>query len=204
MLLALILPTSGVLRGLDAIRRCAVIGGSPLQKALKAGALCELVRTKDWKPQPGPGHVVQRIQPDSLELLHLPQKLRILDVSERQTPLPRVAVSPKIRIVGLDRRESFKPSYKMLDLSGRKLHGSCCLPPGYELAIIHPHSTILELNDDTEASSSVESDISWSYSFAKGLVAIFQSLYTCATLYESHGDQIVRDMQHSVSQLHLT
>ncbi len=62
MLLALILPTSGVIRGLDAIRRHAMIGGSPLQKAKKAGALCEVVRTKDWKPQPGPGDVVQRVQ----------------------------------------------------------------------------------------------------------------------------------------------
>ncbi len=49
MLLALGLPTSGVLRGLDALRRHAIIGGSPLQKARKAGALCEVVRTKDWE-----------------------------------------------------------------------------------------------------------------------------------------------------------
>ena len=62
MLLALILPTSGVIRGLDAIRRHAIIGGSPLQKAKKAGAVCEVVRTKDWKPQPGPGDVVQQVQ----------------------------------------------------------------------------------------------------------------------------------------------
>ena len=62
MLLALILPTSGVYKGLDAIHRCAVFGGSPLQKAKKAGALCEVVRTRDWKTKPGLGDLVQRVQ----------------------------------------------------------------------------------------------------------------------------------------------
>ena len=65
----------------------------------------------------------------------------------------------------------------------------------------------MELNDDKiskrqtapsdastsiESSSSVESGISWSYSFVKGLVAIFQALYACTTLYETRGDQIER------------
>ena len=292
MLLALVLPTSGVLRGLDAIRRHAIIGGSPLHKAQKAGALCEVVRTKTWKPQPGPGDVVRRVEfkrtrdehnlaiikaileprkrwvtnklswlkrlniqrdtkldqvalkvldrevpgvksllygegrlvrwyfyvatglttritskPDSLELLDLPQRTRNLDTSEKQTILPPFTIFPKIRIVGLGRRRSFIPSYKMLDLNGRKIHGSCCLPPGYELAIVQPQSTVLELNDEkmskqqsapsgtetsNEISPSVESDISWSYSFVKGLVAILQALYACVTLYETRGDQIER------------
>ena len=62
MLLALIFPTAGVFRGLDAIRRSAIIGGSPLQKARKAGALCEVVRVQGWEPRSGPGDVVQRVQ----------------------------------------------------------------------------------------------------------------------------------------------
>ena len=32
----------------------------------------------------------------------------------------------------------------------------------------------------------------WSYHFPKGLLAIFQALYACATLYETRGDQIER------------
>jgi len=53
MISALLFPTSGVVRGLDAIVRHAVSGSTPLQKAQKAGALCEVVRAPDWEPQPG-------------------------------------------------------------------------------------------------------------------------------------------------------
>ena len=295
MLLALILPNSGAYKGIDAVRRCAIIGGSPLQKAKKAGALCEVVRSRDWKPQPGLGGLVQRVQfkptrdehnlakikmdlesrkrwvatklswltrrevqldkilpsvakmgnrledqlIESLDqmvrgvktllqgegrlvrwwfyaafyfntrLRRKPDSLELLDLSGglKQTTLPRVIPSPEIRIEGLRGRQSFKPSCKMFDLIGRNIHGLCCLPPGYELAIIHSDSTVLELNDDKdsesqaarsdiptsiESGSSVNSDISWSYSFAKGLFAIFQALYACATLYETRGDQIER------------
>ena len=294
MLLALILPTFGAYKGLDAVRRCAIFGGSSLQKAKKAGALCEVVRTQNWKPQPGLGGLVQRVQfkptrdehnlaemkillesrkrwvttklswltrmevqldkilpsgvvkmgtrledevtmvldyllqgvetllqgegrlvrwwfyaaiffntllsrkPDSLEMSDLSGGLK-------QTTPPRVIPSPKIRIEGLRGRESFEPSRKMLDLNGRNIHGLCCLPPGYQLAIVPSESAVLELNDDKisesqtarssiatsiESGSSVNSDISWSYSFTKGLLAIIQALYACATLYETRGDQI--------------
>lgn len=53
MLSALLVSTSGMVRGLDAILRCAVTGASPLQKALEASALCEVVRAPDWEPQSG-------------------------------------------------------------------------------------------------------------------------------------------------------
>lgn len=295
MLLALILPNFGAYKGIDAIRRCAIFGSSPLQKAKKAGALCEVVRTWEWKPQPGLGGLVQGLQfkptrdehnlakvkmalesrkhwvatklswltklevqlhkifpsvakigthsedeviqtldqllpgvesllqgkgrlvrwwfyaaivfntplnrkPDSLEMLDLSRGLK------RKTP-PRVIPSPNSRIEGLFGRESFKLSYKLLDLDGRNIHGLCRLPRGYELAIIHSESAVLELNGDkdsvsqtarsnsptsTKSDSSVNVNISWSYSFTKGLVAIFQALYACATLYESRGDQIER------------
>lgn len=295
VLMALILPTFGAYKGLDAVRRCAIFGGSPLQKAKKAGALCEVVRNRHWKPQPGLGGLVQRVQfkpirdehnlakikmyvelrkrwvatklswltgrevqldkihpsvakigiPLEDEVLeHLdrrlpgvktllqgegrlvrlwfyaaiyfntplsrkPDSLELLDLSGglKETTPPRVIPSLEIRIEGLRGRESFKPSYTMLGLNGRKIHGLCCLPPGYELAIIHSESAVLELNDDKnsesqtarsktptaiESGSSVKSDISWSYSFAKGLLAIFQAMYACATLYETRGDQIER------------
>ena len=75
---------------------------------------------------------------DSSELLHLPQETQNLDASEIQTNQSRVLISLKTCIMGLGGRERFKPSYKALDLDRRNLHGLCCLPPGYELAIIHP------------------------------------------------------------------
>ena len=46
-------PGFGTVRGLDAIFRHAITGSSPLQMAKKAGALCQVVRSSDWKPWPG-------------------------------------------------------------------------------------------------------------------------------------------------------
>lgn len=295
MLLALTLPSFGAYKGIDAVRRCAIFGGSPLQKAKKAGALCEIVRTNDWKNQPRQNGLVQRVQfkptrdeqnlakikivlesgkrwvakkpswltrrniqldkllpsvgkkatlieDEVIKLLDLSvhgvktllqdenrlvrwylfaaivlntrishelASLELLDLSKglKQTTPPRVIHSPEIRVEGLAGLLSFEPSRKMLDLNGRNIHGICCLPPGYKLAIIHSESTVLGLNDDensesqtarsdfplsTESEPSVRSDISWSYSFAKGLIALFQALYACATLYETRGDQIKR------------
>ncbi|KAJ7442121.1 hypothetical protein FB451DRAFT_1190675 [Mycena latifolia] len=60
---AVLSPTSGMIRGITAIMRRgwfsgsdprkAHLDGTPLQTALCCGALCMVVRTKDWKPLPG-------------------------------------------------------------------------------------------------------------------------------------------------------
>ena len=53
MCAALIFPTASVTTGIDAVLRCAALQSSPLLKAHKAGALCEVVRADDWEPQHG-------------------------------------------------------------------------------------------------------------------------------------------------------
>ena len=50
---ALLLPASGIIRGLSAAIQCAVCSSSPLETASKAGALCVVVRSPDWKPEHG-------------------------------------------------------------------------------------------------------------------------------------------------------
>jgi hypothetical protein len=60
---ALLLPTSGIIRGLNGVLRnasfrkrgfCRAISrGSDYQTAAAAGALCMVVRTKFWRPQTG-------------------------------------------------------------------------------------------------------------------------------------------------------
>ena len=254
MLLALVFPTSGVKRGLDAIYCHAIIGGSPLQKARKAGALCEVIRAKDWKPQTGDvvrGVRIKRkvhgenFQPlnslseegrlcrnqNDLELRDLSLNTSNNDTSEQHIVQPQVE-NPLNVITGVTesthkdrpasvevfrvadtsikksyRRAIVKRSYGMIGLNGRKVHGLCCLPQGFELSIIVPRSTVLELDEDnipgepktpsTASTSSLSSrsnpsDICSSYSFAKGIVAIFQTLYASATLYRTTGDQIER------------
>ena len=50
---ALLIPSSGMLRGFEAIFQHAMTGSSRLQRAKKSGALCQVVRTPGWKPQSG-------------------------------------------------------------------------------------------------------------------------------------------------------
>ncbi|KAJ7459629.1 hypothetical protein B0H11DRAFT_170123 [Mycena galericulata] len=57
---ALFLPTSGIIRGATGIIRGTTgilrkgfVARTPLEMAARAGALCMVVRTKDWKPHPG-------------------------------------------------------------------------------------------------------------------------------------------------------
>jgi hypothetical protein len=53
LVLALVFPNSGIIRGLSAAIQCAVTSGSPLETASRAGALCTVVRSPGWKPQHG-------------------------------------------------------------------------------------------------------------------------------------------------------
>lgn len=53
MVVALLIPSSGVLRGLLGIWRHAKFCISPLIAASKTGALCTVVRTAEWKYQDG-------------------------------------------------------------------------------------------------------------------------------------------------------
>jgi hypothetical protein len=53
LVLALLFPTSGIIRGLSAAIKCAVTSSSPLETASKAGALCVVVGSPGWKPQSG-------------------------------------------------------------------------------------------------------------------------------------------------------
>src|SRR5438034_9844332 len=56
ILYALVLPTTGIVRGLNAIfrrSRFPWVGKTDLQTAARAGALCMVVRTEKWRPPRG-------------------------------------------------------------------------------------------------------------------------------------------------------
>jgi hypothetical protein len=53
LVLALLFPAAGISRGLTTIIRCAKRQKTPLQIAARAGALCMVVRTKEWQPLTG-------------------------------------------------------------------------------------------------------------------------------------------------------
>ena len=50
---SLLFPISGVRRGVNAIYQPAILAKTPLEAAAKAGALCMVVRTLEWKPEHG-------------------------------------------------------------------------------------------------------------------------------------------------------
>jgi hypothetical protein len=54
VVLALFFPSSGVIRALDSIlRHSRLVRANEVQRAARAGALCMVVRTAEWEPQPG-------------------------------------------------------------------------------------------------------------------------------------------------------
>lgn len=53
LVFALLFPVSGISRGLDAIRQKGVFCDNPVEAASRAGALCTVVRSSEWKPQIG-------------------------------------------------------------------------------------------------------------------------------------------------------
>lgn len=53
LILTLFFPGYGIIRGLNSICENVFRGKTALETALKAGALCEVVRTKHWRPRKG-------------------------------------------------------------------------------------------------------------------------------------------------------
>lgn len=52
-LTALIFPTSGLVRGLNAVARHSIFAKGSLQRAARSGALCMVVRNEKWQPEDG-------------------------------------------------------------------------------------------------------------------------------------------------------
>jgi hypothetical protein len=53
MVVTLLFPPSGAVRGLHSIFCAAIFIKDPLKRAARAGALCMVMRSVDWKPEPG-------------------------------------------------------------------------------------------------------------------------------------------------------
>ena len=53
LVFALMIPTSGIVRGLKAIYQRAILCDTPLETAAKAEALCMVIRTASWRPRTG-------------------------------------------------------------------------------------------------------------------------------------------------------
>lgn len=253
---ALILPLSGVLRGLNAIYSCAVFGTTPLETAAKAGALCMVVRNDNWKPKSGdkikdpkiiflPRDIAQAQGPliRIMERIHISKALSFTAKMLRAVEFRCLRKGPETERHGHDSsffRHSthtpssensnqqlsnistlklgisrhglakFLPSATGLSPRGRHVYGNCSLPAGYALSLIPYGARVLDL----EGREAFDNSLSWheslqrrfrpqekprddynissSYSFSKGLIAIFQTIYASITLYRTRGDQLQR------------
>lgn len=270
---ALLFPTASVITGINAVLCCAILQSSPLRKAHKAGALCEVVRADDWEPQHGDyvrclrdirSKTNIRLSNDDFQNLHdelkryfrhwkravsfLPQTSGTANRRQQSLPLGAITCPPEDaandqqasdRLKGKDRELNFVENqehtaeslalstarttnaatarlvrhrpirslsvsaslwtidrsrkdlrFKLHDgnllTTGRLVHGVCHLPPGFELSIVDPNSTLLELEHGSQV------QLGSSYSVFKGLAAIAHLVSASIILYKTRGDQFHR------------
>ncbi|KAI1096785.1 hypothetical protein F5B19DRAFT_5143 [Rostrohypoxylon terebratum] len=213
----LLFPQAGVMKGLNAIFRCAVLEKSPLQRAARSGALCMLVRTPEWRPMPGES--IQGLSYMGLEKAKEAKNNYPLSVSfngkpdaelndlrQLEEPVATSVWMPpwldqcsKIYWMYSDTLYTFPPQ-RMLEVYpwvpwGREVHGTCKLPKGYTLAFVPRHAEVrpakpLSSGQGNELIERFEGTISASFSIIKAVVAILQTLYASFTLYRTRGDQL--------------
>ncbi|PMD14889.1 hypothetical protein NA56DRAFT_754538 [Hyaloscypha hepaticicola] len=222
LILALLFPTSGLMRGLNAIARCVRLGKSELDKACRAGALCVVVRSSTWRPRTNDSLQVVLATRDSAK------DARSQNARNDDTP-PSDDVVENVREIA--KPAAFKvyhPSWLKEDqcwwiffdtIWGRStintllfdVHGTYRLPRGYSFAIL-PRNTIVvprisKTIDHEENAAGLptqtttdppprlfkqNSDIASSGSVLKILASIFQLLFSYYTVYRHQGNQIQR------------
>lgn len=112
----------------------------------------------------------------------------------------RASVEPLDIKVGEPNKEGqniFHPSIGRFTSSGRKVHGTCCLPQGYGLMIVPSNALVVgldgtrsEKNRWTTDTNQSYNQLNPSYSLAKPLVAILQVICASFTLYRTQGNQL--------------
>jgi hypothetical protein len=162
-LFALLLPTSGMITGIDAIFQRAIFSRLAVEKGSRSGALCVVVRTPSWQPMDG--DVVKGIRRGSM-LLNIRKACenepRPCAVENKKSAAEDTRTSPvsKAKPSGHDEPptfgvETFLPGRVVLfwptisewSLVNRKVHGVCCLPQGYALAMLPKGAKIDPLVD---------------------------------------------------------
>ncbi|KAJ7725301.1 hypothetical protein DFH07DRAFT_931559, partial [Mycena maculata] len=211
---AVMFPTSGLIRGITAIIRRGFGGDgqhSPLQAARRAGALCMVVRTKDWKPMPGfqlsqiattmkdsekSGHPRCHSEIGQLfNLFRLPGPKHVF-----RSPYSAAGKIPVRAHLADHARYARHPAYidhttfhNSLSLrsvaaaipNGLRIHGNQKLPEGYAFAFVPYGSKIVPLNDgDRPTVPTPQRGI------FKMLVTLGQTIYASYTLGTAFGDQL--------------
>ncbi|KAJ4303334.1 hypothetical protein N0V90_002227 [Kalmusia sp. IMI 367209] len=179
---SLLFPALGLYRGIEAILSGAVfVRNDALRKAARSGALCVVVRGKDWRPVAGDevGNAIFRrakreacVMRDENVIEWLSAKCK--DACDRS--LHVITYSPPWL------KSQFRtPVYVQRQI----VHGTYRLPEGYRIAIVPSDAQFTAL-----ASRNVVLEVSATHNLVKALIALVQSGYALSTLYRSRGDQI--------------
>lgn len=180
---SLLFPALGLYRGIEAIlSRAVFVKNDELKKAARSGALCIVVRGKDWRPVDGDkvNNVVLRREKD--EKRSSTQKGNIVGSKEGScednfnTSFHVLTYSPPWL------QSRFRtPVYVQRQI----IHGTYELPQGYRFAIVPSDARYT-----APASPNATLEVSAAHNMVKALIALVQSGYALSTLYRSRGDQI--------------
>ena len=166
IVVALLLPTHGVTRGIRAIYQAAIFAKTDLDAAKRAHALCAVVRTTGW--QPHSKHIVEVIDEGSLDKYRgssIIANRSVRDENElsgwvngtheaiesdsnmQEGPNRPILKRVKLHHHSLEADSVFSPSSKWDSIGDYRVHGVCVLPPGYALCIISPTVIVREVGD---------------------------------------------------------
>ncbi|TID27482.1 hypothetical protein E6O75_ATG00249 [Venturia nashicola] len=214
ILYALFFPTTGVVRGLNAIFRharvcwrwkSAFIESSELRVAARAGALCMVVRTDKWRPhrdqawQPTPDSSNCRVI-EGYWCKELPGLWPYFDTSLER---------PESYHAELGSQSVWRTLRESMTRMERKIHGTVVLPGNghgrnqycnsecppdcgyYALAYVPRDAQVEPFHKGLGTREHIPTSLSASYSFVKATIAIIQVLYASATVYKAtRGPQI--------------
>ncbi|KAK7187270.1 hypothetical protein DPSP01_011319 [Paraphaeosphaeria sporulosa] len=179
---SLLFPALGLYRGIEAIlSRAAFVRHDNLRKAARSGALCLVVRGKDWRPHYGD---------EVTNAMFRRAKKKLVSKLEGGAceSLPATcenACDPSVHVLTYSPpwlKSQFRtPVY----VQRQTIHGSYTLPDGYRFAIVPSDAQFT-----ASASPNAISEVSATHNMIKALIALVQSCYALATLYRSRGDQI--------------
>ncbi|KAK3370359.1 hypothetical protein B0H63DRAFT_315143 [Podospora didyma] len=190
---ALFLPSSGVARAIDVILSHPITFKDPLQRAMRANALCMVVRDE---------HINSRMN-KVLRLSHRQRQAAGTPDQEAQLTSPKSALTmenagpePPSGILQPPRSEELDWwGYLVPPVhGGAKVHGQQLLPKGYSLAIV-PDWTVVKFDNSQDSNEQdgikySNAEFACNYNIPKLLVSFIQAAWAIITLYQTRGDQI--------------
>lgn len=175
-------PALGLYRGIEAI-----LGGvismkrtDDLRKAAGSGALCMVVRGKEWTPVEG-----DEVSNAVFRRARVNQKEIVWNGHAGSVGASGVVDEGSVHVL------TYSPPWVNskfgwpVYVRRQIIHGTYNLPVGYRFVIVPPDT---HFTAPSSPNSIIE--VSATYNLVKAMVALVQSIYAIVTLYRSRGDQI--------------